>query len=82
MCMRVCVCVGGGRGVTQDLSQILATIDSSRGETARKTLSAMKSFMGNMRYKLLQDIYREYFVVLELADSNFAQTLLNPSKVI
>ena len=61
MCM--CVCVGGGgAGLHKNGSQILATIDSSRGEIARNTLSVMKSFTGNMRCKLLQDIYREYFV--------------------
>ena len=61
----MCVC-GGGGGLHKDISQILATIDSSRGEIARKTLSVMKSLTGNiksMRCKLLQDIYLEYFVV-------------------
>ena len=48
------------RGVLpKNVSQILVTIDSSREEIARKTLSVMKSFTGNiksMRCKLLQDI--------------------------
>ena len=39
----------------KNVSQILATIDSSSGEFARKTLSVMKSFTGNikgMRFKI------------------------------
>ena len=61
MCMCVCACACGG--VNKNVSQILATIDSSRGEIARKTLSVMKSFTDNMQCKLLQDIYLKYFVV-------------------
>ena len=59
----LCVCVCAWGGGHKNISQILPTIDSSRGEIARKTWSVMKCFTGNMRCKLLQDIYREYFVV-------------------
>ena len=65
--MYVCVCGGGGGrgGLYKNVSQISATTDSSREEIARKTLSVMKSFTGNMRCKLLQDTYRECFVVFK-----------------
>ena len=67
MCVCVCVAGGGGgggeRNLHKNVSHILGTIDSLKGEIARKTLSVMKSFTGNMRCKLLQDNYREYFVV-------------------
>ena len=39
---------GGGEILHENISQILATIDFSSGETAGKTLSVMKNLIGNI----------------------------------
>ena len=74
---------GGGGGLHKNVSQTLATVNSSRGEIARKTLSVMKSFTGNMRHvNFCTTFIMSISLFLELASSNLVQTLLNPSKVI
>ena len=48
----------------------------------QKNRKLNESVTKSMRCKFLQDIYLEYFVILDLAGKNLAQTLLNPLKFI
>ena len=58
LCVCMCVCVF----LHKNVSQILATMNSSRGEIARKTLSVMK----------ISQVTCDVFRFLELASSNLA----------
>ena len=57
---------------------------ASENQNKRKVKTESKTHQGKitMRCKFLQDIYIEYYLFLELAGSNLAQSLLKPFKVI